>query len=87
MVFDMIIHLALWPRTANQAIQESYDNLMMAPTQKSAPTGLKKFVALGTICAPQVFASIFNEDDIWNIPKRPMHLWSLAYYGAVAGLS
>ena len=46
-----------------------YDNLMMGTQliEVGRQRGLKKFVALGTICAYPKFASIpFKEDDIWN---------------------
>ena len=46
-----------------------YDNLMMGTQliEVWRQRGLKKFVALGTICAYPKFASIpFKEEDIWN---------------------
>src|SRR6267378_4742502 len=70
---DMIIHLAarVGGIGANQANPGKffYDNLMMGTQliEIGRQRGLKKFVALGTICAYPKFASIpFKEDDIWN---------------------
>src|ERR1051326_1648092 len=70
---DMIIHLAarVGGIGANQANPGKffYDNLMMGTQliEVGRQRGLKKFVALGTICAYPKFASIpFKEDDIWN---------------------
>src|SRR5207247_7343150 len=69
----MIIHLAarVGGIGANQANPGKffYDNLMMGTQliEIGRQRGLKKFVALGTICAYPKFASIpFKEDDIWN---------------------
>ena len=70
---DMVIHLAarVGGIGANQANPGKffYDNLMMGTQliDVGRQRGLKKFVALGTICAYPKFASIpFKEDDIWN---------------------
>jgi GDP-L-fucose synthase len=70
---DVIIHLAarVGGIGANQANPGKffYDNLMMGTQliEVGRQRGLKKFVALGTICAYPKFASIpFKEDDIWN---------------------
>ena len=70
---DMVIHLAarVGGIGANQANPGKffYDNLMMGSQliEVGRQRGLKKFVALGTICAYPKFASIpFKEDDIWN---------------------
>ena len=46
-----------------------YDNLMMGVQliEAARQAGVKKFVAIGTICAYPKFAPIpFKEDDIWN---------------------
>ena len=69
----MVIHLAarVGGIGANQTNPGKffYDNLMMGTQLLEAGRqwGLKKFVALGTICAYPKFAPIpFKEDDIWN---------------------
>jgi GDP-L-fucose synthase len=70
---DVVIHLAarVGGIGANQANPGRffYDNLMMGTQliEVGRQQGLKKFVALGTICAYPKFAPIpFKEDDIWN---------------------
>ena len=70
---DLVIHLAarVGGIGANQANPGRffYDNLMMGAQliEVGRQRGLKKFVALGTICAYPKFAPIpFKEDDIWN---------------------
>ena len=70
---DMVIHLAarVGGIGANQVNPGKffYDNLMMGTQliEVGRQRGLKKFVALGTICAYPKFAPIpFKEDDIWN---------------------
>jgi len=70
---DVVIHLAarVGGIGANQANPGRffYDNLMMGTQliEMGRQRGLKKFVALGTICAYPKFAPIpFKEDDIWN---------------------
>ncbi len=70
---DLVIHLAarVGGIGANQANPGRffYDNVMMGTQliEVGRQRGLKKFVALGTICAYPKFAPIpFNEDDIWN---------------------
>jgi GDP-L-fucose synthase len=70
---DVVIHLAarVGGIGANQANPGRffYDNLMMGTQliEVGRQRGLKKFVALGTICAYPKFAPIpFKEDDIWN---------------------
>jgi GDP-L-fucose synthase len=70
---DMVLHLAarVGGIGANQANPGKffYDNLMMGTQliEVGRQRGLKKFVALGTICAYPKFAPIpFKEDDIWN---------------------
>jgi GDP-L-fucose synthase len=70
---DLVIHLAarVGGIGANQTNPGRffYDNLMMGTQliEVGRRRGLKKFVALGTICAYPKFAPIpFKEDDIWN---------------------
>ncbi|HJT20510.1 MAG TPA: NAD-dependent epimerase/dehydratase family protein, partial [Nitrospira sp.] len=70
---DIVIHLAarVGGIGANQANPGRffYDNLMMGTQliEVGRQQSLKKFVALGTICAYPKFAPIpFKEDDIWN---------------------
>lgn len=70
---DLVIHLAarVGGIGANQANPGRffYDNLMMGTQliEVGRQRNLKKFVALGTICAYPKFAAIpFKEDDIWN---------------------
>ncbi|MBA5866050.1 MAG: NAD-dependent epimerase/dehydratase family protein [Nitrospira sp. CR1.3] len=70
---DIVIHLAarVGGIGANQANPGRffYDNLMMGTQliEIGRQRGLRKFVALGTICAYPKFAPIpFREDDIWN---------------------
>jgi GDP-L-fucose synthase len=70
---DVVIHLAarVGGIGANQANPGRffYDNLMMGTQliEVGRQQGLKKFVAMGTICAYPKFAPIpFKEDDIWN---------------------
>jgi GDP-L-fucose synthase len=69
---DIVIHLAarVGGIGANQANPGRffYDNLMMGTQliEVGRDWGLKKFVALGTICAYPKFAPVpFKEDDIW----------------------
>ena len=70
---DMVLHLAA--RVGGIGANEAnpgrffYDNLMMGTQliEVGRQRGLKKFVALGTICAYPKFAPIpFKEDDIWS---------------------
>jgi len=70
---DIVIHLAarVGGIGANQANPGRffYDNLLMGSQlmEVGRQLGLRKFVALGTICAYPKFAPIpFNEEDIWN---------------------
>jgi GDP-L-fucose synthase len=70
---DVVIHLAarVGGIGANQANPGRffYDNLMMGTQliEVGRQRELKKFVAIGTICAYPKFAPIpFKEDDIWN---------------------
>jgi len=94
---DILIHLAarVGGIGANQANPGRffYDNLMMGSQliELGRQWGLKKFVAIGTICAYPKFAPIpFKEDDIWagypeetNAPyglaKKMMLVQSQAY--------
>ena len=70
---DLVIHLAarvggIGANHANPG-RFFYDNVMMGTQliEVGRQRGLKKFVALGTICAYPKFAPIpFKEDDIWN---------------------
>ena len=95
---DLVIHLAarVGGIGANQANPGRffYDNLMMGTQliEVGRQQGLKKFVALGTICAYPKFAPIpFKEDDIWNgypeetnapygLAKKMMLVQSQAYH-------
>jgi GDP-L-fucose synthase len=70
---DMVIHLAarVGGIGANQANPGKffYDNLMMGAQliEVGRQQGLKKFVALGTICSYPKFTSVpFQENDIWS---------------------
>ena len=70
---DMVIHLAarVGGIGANQANAGRffYDNLMMGTQliEVGRRHGLKKFVALATICAYPKFAPVpFREDELWN---------------------
>jgi len=70
---DIVIHLAarVGGIGANQANPGRffYDNLLMGSQlmEVGRQLGLRKFVALGTICAYPKFAPIpFKEEDIWN---------------------
>jgi GDP-L-fucose synthase len=94
---DILIHLAA--RVGGIGANQSnpgrffYDNLMMGTQliEEGRQRGLKKFVAIGTICAYPKFAPIpFKEDDIWagypeetNAPyglaKKMMLVQSQAY--------
>jgi GDP-L-fucose synthase len=70
---DIVIHLAarVGGIGANQANPGRffYENLMMGTQlmEVGRQCGLKKFVALGTICAYPKFAPVpFKEEDLWN---------------------
>jgi GDP-L-fucose synthase len=70
---DVVLHLAarVGGIGANQAHAGKffYDNLMMGAQMMEVgrQRGIKKFVALATICAYPKFAPIpFKEDDLWN---------------------
>jgi GDP-L-fucose synthase len=70
-----------------------YDNLLMGVhmMEESRKAGVKKFVAIGTICAYPKFAPIpFKEEDLWNgypeetnapygLAKKMMLVQSTAY--------
>jgi GDP-L-fucose synthase len=70
---EMVIHLAavvggIGHNQKNPG-QFFYDNLMMGAQliEQSRLHGVKKFVALGTVCAYPKFTPVpFKEDDIWN---------------------
>jgi GDP-L-fucose synthase len=70
---DIVIHLAarVGGIGANQANPGKffYDNLMMGAQlmEVGRQVGLRKFVAIGTICAYPKFTPVpFKEEDIWN---------------------
>lgn len=70
---DIVIHLAARVggigANREKPAEFFYDNLMMGAQllHESWQTGVKKFVALGTVCAYPKFASIpFQEDDLWS---------------------
>jgi GDP-L-fucose synthase len=70
---DMVIHLAavVGGIGANQKNPGRffYENLMMGTQliEQSRLRGVRKFVALGTVCAYPKFTPVpFKEDDIWN---------------------
>jgi GDP-L-fucose synthase len=70
---DVIIHLAahVGGIGANRAhpAEFFYDNLMMGVQlmHQAWQRGIKKFVAIGTVCAyPKHTPVPFNEDDLWN---------------------
>jgi GDP-L-fucose synthase len=70
---DLVIHLAavvggIGANRANPG-KYFYDNLMMGVQlmEEARLRGVKKFVAVGTICAYPKFTPVpFREDDIWN---------------------
>jgi GDP-L-fucose synthase len=75
---DLVIHLAavvggIGANRANPG-KYFYENLMMgaqlmeeARLRAAKPRGVKKFVAIGTICAYPKFTPVpFKEDDLWN---------------------
>jgi GDP-L-fucose synthase len=70
---DLVIHLAavVGGIGANQKNPGKffYENLMMGVQliEQARQYGVKKFVALGTVCAyPKFTATPFREDDLWN---------------------
>lgn len=70
---DIVIHLAarVGGIGANRASPAEffYDNLMMGVPlmHYSCMMGVKKFVAIGTVCAYPKYAPVpFKEDDLWN---------------------
>ena len=70
---DIVIHLAARVGGIEANRQNPgrffYDNLMMGVQlmEEARLTGVRKFVAIGTICAYPKFAPIpFKEEDIWN---------------------
>jgi len=70
---DMVIHLAgvvggIGHNQKNPG-RFFYDNLMMGAQliEQSRLSGVKKFVAIGTVCAYPKFTPVpFKEDDLWN---------------------
>src|SRR5262247_3198582 len=70
---DLVIHLAavvggIGANRANPG-RYFYDNLMMGAQlmEEARLRGVRKFVALGTICAYPKFTPVpFKEDDLWN---------------------
>ncbi|MDO9087409.1 MAG: GDP-L-fucose synthase [Anaerolineaceae bacterium] len=70
---DVIIHLAAHVggigANSEHPAEFFYDNLMMGVQlmHKAWQTKVKKFVAIGTVCAYPKFTPVpFKEDDIWN---------------------
>src|SRR3989338_11571535 len=70
---DVIIHLAAKVGgigyNQEKPAELFYDNIMIGSQMLDAAykAGVKKFVALGTICAfPKFTPAPFNEDDLWN---------------------
>ncbi len=70
---DMVIHLAAVVGGIGHNQKNPgrffYDNLMMGTQliEQSRQRGVKKFVAIGTVCAYPKFTSVpFCEDDLWN---------------------
>lgn len=71
--FDLVIHLAgivggIGANSENPG-KFFYDNIMMGVLmmEKARLAGVKKFVALGTICAYPKFTPVpFKEDDLWS---------------------
>jgi len=70
---DLVIHLAavIGGIGANQKTPGKffYDNLMMGVQliEQARLHGVKKFVAIGTVCAyPKFTPTPFREDDLWN---------------------
>ncbi|HEV2765014.1 MAG TPA: GDP-L-fucose synthase [Pyrinomonadaceae bacterium] len=70
---DMVVHLAAVVGGIGHNQKNPgrflYENLMMGTQliEQSRQKGVKKFVALGTVCAYPKFTPVpFKEDDIWN---------------------
>ncbi|MBV9209941.1 MAG: GDP-L-fucose synthase [Acidobacteria bacterium] len=70
---EMVIHLAAIVGGIGHNQQNPgrffYENLMMGTQliEQSRQQGIKKFVAIGTVCAyPKFTPTPFKEDDIWN---------------------
>lgn len=94
---DIIIHLAavVGGIGYNREIPGTmfYDNILMGThmMEESRKAGVKKFVAIGTICAYPKFAPVpFREEDLWNgypeetnapygLAKKMMLVQSMAY--------
>src|SRR5499426_2666089 len=94
---DLVIHLAavvggIGANRANPG-RYFYDNLMMGAQlmEEARLRGVRKFVAVGTICAYPKFTPVpFKEDDLWNgypeetnapygLAKKMMLVQSMAY--------
>src|SRR5438445_555768 len=70
---DMVLHLAAVVGGIGHNQKNPgrffYDNLMMGTQliEESRLSGVKKFVAIGTVCAYPKFTPVpFKEDDLWN---------------------
>src|SRR5215216_2841995 len=70
---DLVIHLAAVVGGIGHNQKNPgrffYDNLMMGTNliEQSRLHGVKKFVAIGTVCAyPKYTPTPFKEDDLWN---------------------
>ena len=70
---DMVVHLAAVVGGIGHNQKNPgrffYDNLMMGTQliEESRLSGVKKFVAVGTVCAYPKFTPVpFKEDDLWN---------------------
>jgi GDP-L-fucose synthase len=70
---DLVIHLAAVVggigHNQNNPGRFFYENLMMGAQliEESRLAGVKKFVAIGTVCAYPKFTPVpFSEDDLWN---------------------
>src|ERR1051325_11141789 len=70
---DLVIHLAAVVGGIGHNQKNPgrffYDNLMMGTNliEQSRRHGIKKFVAIGTVCAyPKYTPTPFKEDDLWN---------------------
>ena len=95
---ELIIHLAAVVGGIGANLQHPgqfcYDNLMMGTQliEEARLSGVRKFVAIGTICAYPKFTPVpFREDELWNgYPEETNAPYGLAKEddaGATAGLS
>ena len=98
---DMVIHLAAVVGGIGHNQKNPgrffYDNLMMGTQliEQSRLSGVKKFVAIGTVCAYPKFTPVpFKEDDLWNgypeetnapygLAKKMMLVQAQAYRAAI----